>query len=173
MSAAMLIVRRSRLVAATNAAMALAVMVAASWYLAVESGAETPWYAVAMLIALLGFHVWQSLRHLTEAIPVVTIGPEGLGLPQASDAPIPWDGITRLGASRSLTMIGGGRLDLEVTPEIFARLRLGRRMFGDPVVKAIASPHGFSVMAQGLDHRAADMFAAIQTHWPPRLGGEG
>jgi hypothetical protein len=33
-------------------------------------------------------------------------------------------------------------------------------------------PYGISILAQGLDHRATTMMAAIETHWPPPAGPE-
>jgi len=163
-----LIVRRSRIVAGLNAGMALAVALGAAWYLGANfADAEAPWAGAAVVAALIGYQVWQNLRHMTDPTPVVAIGADGLSLPQNADAPIPWSAITRVGAARGFAMIGGGRLDLELSPEVFFQLRLGKRMMGDPVVKMAGLPYGVSILAQGLDHRATAMLAAIETHWPP------
>jgi hypothetical protein len=167
-----LAVRRSRLLAGLNAALALAVVIGAAWYLHAHfADADAPWVGAAMVAVLIGYQVWHNIRHILDPTPVVTVGPEGLGLPQNADAPIPWSAISRVGAARGFAMIGGGRLDVELLPEAFAHVRLGKRLMGDPVVKMPALPYGISIVAQGLDHRASDMLAAIETHWPPSTPG--
>ncbi len=164
-----LLVRRSRIVAGMNAALALAVVLAALGYVVTHaSEAEAPWMGAAMVAALIAFQAWRNLQYLTDRTPVVVIGPEGLALPLNADAPIPWTAISRLGAARGAARIGGGRLDFEVDPETFARIRLGKRMMGDPVVKMPALPYGISIVAQSLDHPAGAMQAAIEAFWPPR-----
>jgi hypothetical protein len=168
-----LVVRHSRVVAAMNGAMGLAVVLGALWYARANVGdAETPWMGAALVAALLGVHVWQCLQRFLDPTPVVAIGPDGLALPQATDTPIPWHAITRVGATRSMILMGGGRLDIEVDPDVFARIRLGKRMLGDPVVKMAGLPFGISVVAQGLDRRATDMIPAIEAYWPPRADPE-
>lgn len=167
-------VRRSRILAGLNAALALAVVIGAAWYLHAHfADAEAPWVGAAMVAVLIGYQVWHNVRHIIDPTPVVTIGPEGLGLPQNADAPIPWTAISRVGAARGFAMIGGGRLDVELLPEAFVGVRLGKRLMGDPVVKMPALPLGISIVAQGLDHRASDMLAAVELHWPPQSAAAG
>jgi hypothetical protein len=169
MSAPDLVVRRSRMVAGLNAAMAAAVTVAAAWFGVTEArGGGTPWYAVGMVVVLMGFYASMSLRHFLDTTPLLVVGPDGLGFPQSADAPIPWRSVTRLGAARSFALVGGGRLDIELEPEALVGLRLGQRLMGDPLVKMVGVPYGISLNAQGLDHRASDILAAIGRHWPPR-----
>ncbi|MFM8992391.1 MAG: hypothetical protein ACKOUS_22970 [Alphaproteobacteria bacterium] len=164
-----LVVRRSRAISAMNAAMAVCVLAAAVGFLFHRpDGEAVPWLGGAAIIALIGFHAVQSVRNLMDTTPLLTVGPEGLGLPQATDAPIPWTQVTGLGASRSMTLFGGGRLDIELVPEAFARVRLGRRLFGDAVVKTIGPTFSISFHAQGLDHKATEILAATAAYWPPR-----
>ncbi len=166
-----LVVRRSRTVSAMNAAMALCVMAAAvAFLLRRPEGEDMPWLGGAAVLLLLGFHAVQSVRSLFDDRPLLTVGPEGLGLPQATDAPIPWTQVAGLGASRSMTLLGGGRLDIDLAPEAFARVRLGRRLFGDAVVKTIGPTWSISFHAQGLDHKATDILAATAAFWPPAPG---
>jgi len=109
-----------------------------------------------------------SRSHFLDARPLLVVGPDGLLLPQHAEAPIPWDAIQRVGASRSFALVGGGRLDLDLTPEAFAGVRVGQRLMGDHVVKMVGSPFGISLLAQGLDRPASDMLAAIGQYWPAR-----
>jgi hypothetical protein len=164
-----LVVRRSRAVSAMNAAMAVLVLAAAIGFLFNRpEGEAIAWLGGAAVIVLIGFHAVQSVRNLLDTSPLLTVGPEGLGLPQATDAPIAWNEVTALGASRSMTLFGGGRLDVELAPEAFARVRLGRRLFGDAVVKTIGPTFSISFHAQGLDHKATEILAATAAYWPPR-----
>lgn len=164
-----LVVRRSRFVAGANAALASIVLVGAVWFLAAPAASgETPWIGAAMVVAIVAFQAWQSLRHLLQPTPVVVVEAGGLTLPQASDAPIPWTAISAVGAARSMTLIGGGRLDIGLAPEVLDRLTLGKRLLGDPIVRMPGIAPGVSVIAHGLDHNATQIQAAIAAHWPPR-----
>ncbi|MBL8701082.1 MAG: hypothetical protein JNK67_22090 [Alphaproteobacteria bacterium] len=163
-----LVVRRSRLIAGLTFAMAAILAVAAIWYaISVVRAGEVSWLGAGLVVTLLVFYAIQTGAQLRDDTPLAAIGPEGLRVPRASAAPIAWSEIRRVGASRSFSLNGGGRLDVEVVPEAFARLKLGNRLFGDAVVKMVGAPFGFSLLAQGFDHRASDMLAAIGRHWPP------
>ena len=94
-----LVVRRSRAVSTMNAAMAVLVLAAAIGFLFNRpEGEAIPWLGGAAVIVLIGFHAVQSVRNLLDTSPLLTVGPEGLGLPQATDAPIAWNEVTARGA---------------------------------------------------------------------------
>ncbi len=168
MKAPELVVRRSRLISIMNFVMAALLAIAAIWYtISMLSQGEGSWIGAGMVVALLVFYAWQTAWQLSDKTPLLVIGPDGLRLPSASARTIPWSEITRIGATRSFALVGGGRLDIEVTPAIFAELKLGKRLFGDPVVKMMVAPFGVSLIAQGLDHRASEMLAMVTQYWPP------
>ena len=167
MKAPELVVRRSRLIAGLTFGMAAILAVASIWYaISVVRAGEVSLLGAGLVVTLLVFYAIQTGAQLRDSTPLVIVGPEGLKVPRASATPIGWDEITRVGASRSFSLNGGGRLDVEVTPEAFARLKLGQRLFGDAVVKMIGAPFGFSLLAQGFDHRASDVLMAIGHYWP-------
>ncbi len=172
MKAPELVVRRSRIISAMNFLMALILASAAIWYaITMLHQGEGSWIGAGMVVALLGFYAWQTAWHLSDKAPLIAIGPEGMRLPSATAMTIPWPAITRIGATRSFALVGGGRLDIEVTPEIFAQLKLGKRLFGDPVVKMVVAPFGISLIAQGLDHRASEIMVMVTQYWPPASEG--
>lgn len=168
MKAPEFVVRRSRVISMMNFAMALILAIAAVWYaVSVLRNGEGSWLGAGMVVALLIFYAWQTAWQLSDKTPLIAVGPDGVRLPSATHKTIAWHEIRRLGATRSFALVGGGRLDIETTPEIFAELKLGKRLFGDPVVKMVAAPFGVSLIAQGLDHRAAEILAVITQYWPP------
>lgn len=169
MTAPELVVRRSRVIAGLTFAMAAILAVASIWYATnvVRSG-EVSLLGAGLVVTLLVFYAVQTGAQLRDSTPLVVVGPDGLRVPRASAVPIAWHEIMRVGASRSFSLNGGGRLDVAVTPEAYARLKLGQRLFGDAVVKMIGTPFGFSLIAQGFDHRASDVLAAIGRYWPPQ-----
>lgn len=167
MKAPELVVRRSRVISVMNFTMAVILAIAAIWYAgSMLRQGEGSWIGAGMVVALLVFYAWQTAWHLSDKVPLIAIGPEGMRLPSATAKTIPWRAITRIGATRSFALVGGGRLDIEVTPEVFVELKLGKRLFGDPVVKMVAAPFGVSLIAQGLDHRASEIMAMVTQYWP-------
>ena len=168
MKAPELVVRRSRVIAVMNFAMAAILAVAAIWYaLNLLHEGQGSWLGAGLVVVLLVFYAGQTGRQFFDKTPLIAIGPEGLRLPGATAKTIAWGEITRVGATRSFALVGGGRLDIEVTPEIFVELKLGKRLLGDAVVKMALAPSGVSLIAQGLDHRASEILAVITKYWPP------
>jgi hypothetical protein len=163
-----LVVRRARFHIALQFALALLLAGFACYYgwsqYLAEEGSTV---GTLLIVGLLVTYAVQVGRQCLDRTPIVIVGPAGLTLPPASPDPIAWPRVRHLGASRSLALVGGGRLDLQVDPEIYVRLKLGQRFLGDPIVKMARAPYGVSVIAQGLDHSAAAIFAAIHRHWPP------
>jgi hypothetical protein len=162
-------VRRSRVVTGLNAGMATLVTVASAWFGFGEAIAGgTSLLAVVTVVTLLAVYSWNATRNFLDGRPLLVVAPEGIWLPQHAQAPIPWHAIQRVGASRSFALVGGGRLDLDLAAEAFVQVRVGQRLMGDHVVKMVGTPFGISLLAQGLDHPASDVLAAIGRYWPPR-----
>lgn len=168
MKAPELVVRRSRLIAGLTFVLAATLAVAAVFYaISVVRAGEVSPLGAGMVVVLLVYYAVQTGLQARDATPLVVVGPEGIRVPRASPDVIAWSEIRNVGASRSFALNGGGRLDVEVTPEVYARLKLGNRLFGDAVVKMIGAPFGFSLLANGFDHRASDILLAIGRYWPP------
>ncbi|MBM3521809.1 MAG: hypothetical protein FJX57_02535 [Alphaproteobacteria bacterium] len=168
MKAPELVVRRSRLIAGLTFAMAaLLALGSIAYAFAVVRAGEASLLGAGLVVALLIFYAVQTGLQLRDTTPLVVVGPGGLRIPRASAEPIGWHEVLNVGASRSFAINGGGRLDVAVTPEAFARLKLGNRLTGDAVVKMNGAPFGFSLLAHGFDHRASDILTAIGHHWPP------
>jgi len=149
----------------SGAMLALAVATVAHAYSigAIHSGAQ---YATAGFFAvLMAAYLWQGFSQFLDRNPVLVVGPEGLSLPAAMAQPIPWRNISR--ADCFPRLLQKGRLEIQVDPDIFAKMRFGRRLFGDNVVARSALHGSFMIYAQGYDHKALEIFTALRTFWSP------
>jgi hypothetical protein len=163
-----LTVRRSRFHAWAVFALATGVACGAVAYaLQVFRSADGSMLAPVIIVALLAFYALQSWRQATDREPLLRISNEGIDIPSALPETIPWSAVRDVRATRSFVVLGGGRVDVEVKPEIALRLKLGSRLWGDSIVRMIGLPSSFSVVGQGLDHPARTIYAAIARHWPP------
>jgi hypothetical protein len=125
------------------------------------------WTVAGMFAFIAVFFLWQAIDQLRDRSPLVEIGPSGLRLRLASPDPIPWSRIWHAHATRGPLNFGGGRLDFQVDPAVFLRLKFGQRFMGDIVVKKRGQPNTFSVIAQPLEESADAIFAALKRYWPP------
>jgi hypothetical protein len=66
-----------------------------------------------------------------------------------------------------LRALGGGRLDVFVSAEMFVALKLGNRWMGDLIVKRAGLRPGFTILGASLDCPTKDIVEAIRRHWPP------
>lgn len=114
---------------------------------------------------LMAFYVWQLVGQIRDQRPLLIVAPDGLHLPASRDAPIPWPSIQRITCRAAL--IGRGRIDVEVDPEIYASLRLGSRILGDAIVRRAAVRGEFAILMQAADRSAVEAFTAIRRYWSP------
>ena len=120
-----------------------------------------------MFTFIAGYYALITFLQLRDRQPLLAVGPAGLHLPAASADPIPWSRISYLRAKQRVIPTLGGRLDIQVDPEIFLRLKLGQRIMGDFIVKQRGIPNTFTVLTKGLDRGTAEIEAAIKRYWPP------
>ncbi|MBI3707245.1 MAG: hypothetical protein HY246_06150 [Proteobacteria bacterium] len=114
--------------------------------------------------ALIAFYAWHAAGQFLDRRPQIVVDAAGLLLAAASPDPIPWQHIRR--ATAKTGWRGRARIDLEVDPETHARLKLGQRFMGDPIVRLRGRPTGLSILTQSLDRDAQAIFVAMQRHWP-------
>jgi hypothetical protein len=162
-----LIVRRSKRMAGLNlifASLVFGLAVAVVWY-AWNEGEKL--MVPAMFLGLAIFWGVMMGQQFRDEAPKVAIGRDGLDLPGVSDGPIPWGRIEELALGTGLRALGGGRLDVFVSAEIFAQLKLGNRWMGDMIVKRAGLRPGFTILGAHLDTSTASIVEAIRRHWPP------
>jgi hypothetical protein len=162
-----LVVRRSRLAAVVGAFGGAVFALAAGFFLlhAWREGEST--LAALFLFVLALAYAAQTVERLLRDRPVLAIRPDGLHLPACADRPIAWRSVRALGTARGPVAWRGGRVDVALEPEAFARLRPGQRLLGDAVTKLRFAPNAISIHASGLDHDATQIVAALSRHWPP------
>lgn len=166
----LLVARRSMRIAGLNlltASLGFGFSVAFVWY-AWREGADLigPLFLL-VLIAVYGVQAGQNFR---DDRPKVVVERAGLSLPAVTDAPIPWGEIEQVALGKGIRTLGGGRLDVVVSPQVFARLKLGQRWLGDPIVKRGGISPAFTVLGSALDTDMKTLFTAIRRHWPPGDG---
>jgi hypothetical protein len=162
-----LIVRRSRRMAGLNlifASLVFGLAVAVVWYAWNEGETLTVPLMFLALAAFWGVTMGQQFR---DDSPKVTVDRDGLGMPGISETPIPWTKIEELALGTGLRALGGGRLDIFVSPEAFAALKLGNRWMGDIIVKRAGLRPGFTILGASLDTSTKAIVEAIHRHWPP------
>jgi hypothetical protein len=169
MNASVFEVRRSRpfaIVHAVFTAALLGLALLSLWQIySTGEGSRDTLYASAFFSVILSVYFWTTVQHGLDREPLVVVTPEGLRLRGVLEAPIPWSEIRAVAYPGGLR--GRHRVDLEVTPEIRIKARLGSRWASDPVVGRSGSLGGISIVTQGLDARAPDLLAAIRRYWPP------
>jgi hypothetical protein len=168
-----LVVRRTRVAVWTNVLAAAMFIIAAVWLLVSSWELGESRLAAGFILFLALAHAVPAAQRVLHDRPVLAIRPDGLHLPGTAEAPIAWERIRALAPGRGFAAWRGGRVDLALEPEAFVKLRLGQRMLGDPVTKLRGAPAVIAIHANGLDHDAAAIVAALQRYWPPAGAGEG
>jgi len=168
MKPAELVVRRNRLATAVGAVGALVFVLATSWFAFHAWSIGESLLAPGFILALALFYAAQAVERLVRDRPVLAIRPDGLHLPAFADAPVPWERIRALSPAGGFAAWRGGRVDLALDAETFARIRPGQRFLGDPVTRLRGGPNAIAIHTRGLDHDAATIVAALHRYWPPR-----
>lgn len=158
-----LAVRRSAWFLAANLAVAAGVLALVLLNIAYQWQNDGPIAVAALFVLLVAVYAAQTARQLILRAPVVIVGPAGLTLPTAHDAPIPW-------ADIGDAALGGwplrSQVDLALPAETVMTLTLGQRYLGDAVIKRRGLAPGITIVARGLDRDAASILAAIHAFTP-------
>lgn len=124
-----------------------------------------PLLASAFFALLMAAYVWNTLVQYRDRRPQIVIRPDGLYLPTALPDPIAWSHVWNVapptGAFRRM------RLDIDIAPEIYTRMKLGQRFMGENIVRRKGVGGGMTIYTMGYEHNAAEIAAAIRRYWPP------
>jgi hypothetical protein len=162
-------VRRSRhyaLIQVVTAAALLALAIAALVQ-AYQAGAMTGRDRVGaalFFLAIMIFYLGRSLTQLRDRPAFLVIGPDGLRFPAALDGVVPWPKVEGI---KAFAGFGKGRIDVALDPEIYAGMRFGSRILGDPLIRRPKGGCEFSILLAGSDHRSPRVYAAMRRYWPP------
>jgi hypothetical protein len=161
----LLIVRRNRRATGMNllaASIAFGVAVATVWY-AWQEGQNV--LGPLFLLVLVTFYGVSAGQQFRDEEPKVVVERAGLLLPGVAAEPIAWSHVEEISVTTGLRAIGGGRVDVVVDAETFAKLKLGTRWLGDPVARKPGPRAAFSLMCGALDTPARTIHAAMRRHW--------
>jgi hypothetical protein len=162
----LLIVRRSRRMAGLNllvGSLGFGLAVASVWA-AWREGADLlgPCFLL-VLVAIYGVQAGQQFR---DDSPKLVVERAGLSIPGVIDGTIAWSRIEEIATTTGLRSLRGGRIDIVVDVETLARMKLGVRWLGDPIVRRGGQRAAFSIIGSVLDTDTKTIFAALRRHWP-------
>ncbi len=163
----LLIVRRSRRTTGLNllaGSLGFGLAVASVWS-AFETGESLlgPLFLL-VLITIYGVQAGQQFR---DDSPKLVVERAGLLLPDVLEGSVAWTQIEEIATTTGLRALGGGKIDIVVDIETFARMKLGTRWLGDPVVRGNGPRPTITIVCGALDANAKTIFAAMRRHWPP------
>lgn len=124
-----------------------------------------PLFASLLFAGLMAFYVWNLLAQYRDRRPQVIVGPAGLYLPSAHLEPVPWSHVWNVAPPSGV--FSRMRLDVDIAPEISARMKLGQRFMGENVVRRKGVGGGLTIYTMGYEHNAAEIAEAIRRYWPP------
>ena len=115
------------------------------------------------------FFLWQAAMQIRNRQPVIEIGAAGLRVAGVSENIVPWSRVIAVRGVNGFLGLAGGRVDVTVDTETFARLKFGYRFMGDPVVKKRGIPNTFSIITPQLEESPDRIVEAAKRYWsPPR-----
>lgn len=169
MSAAVFEVRRSRshVLMQIGFATFLVVLAAANLGNLLRHGdvERGPLFASVFFALLMAFYVWNLVNQYRDRRPQIVIGPDGLLLPNALPTPVPWSQVWNVAPPAGT--FTRTRLDIDIAPEIYARMKLGQRFMGESIVRRKGLGGGLTIYTTGFEHNAVELEAAIRKFWPP------
>ncbi|MBI3505571.1 MAG: hypothetical protein HY059_12075 [Proteobacteria bacterium] len=163
----LLVVRRSRRMTGLNlfaGSLGFGLAVASVWY-AWEAG--EPLLGPLFLLFLITVYGVQAGQQFRDDGPKLVVERAGLTMPGVIEGAIPWSSVEEIATTTGLRALVGGKVDVVVDLETYARMRLGTRWMGDPIVKAGGSRPAFRIIGNALDTDAKTIFAAMRRYWPP------
>lgn len=163
----LLVVRRSRRMTGLNllfGSLCFGLAVASVWAAWKEGGDLLGPIFLLVLVAVYGVQAGQQFR---DDSPKLVVERAGLSLPGVVDGPVAWARIEEIATTTGLRALGGGRIDVVVDLETYARMKLGTRWLGDPIVRRAGPRAALSIHGAALDTGTKTIFAAMRRHWPP------
>lgn len=120
-------------------------------------------FAGAAVLFCMGYYMWRAFDRLRNRGPVIEVRPEGIMLRIREDRRYPWNDVTQvaLGRHRMRT-----RLEITISPERFAELRLPNLFVDDNFAGIRNKPFTIGITGQGLDRPLTDALEEIKRHRP-------
>jgi hypothetical protein len=119
--------------------------------------------AGAAVLFCMGFYMWRALDRLRDPGPVIEVRSEGVMLRIREARRYPWDDITMVAMGRHRMR---SRLEITVSPERFAELRLPTLFVDDNFSALRNKPFTIGITGQGLDRPLTDALEEIKRHRP-------
>lgn len=121
------------------------------------------YFGAAAVLFCMGYYMWRALKRLHDPGPVIEVRPEGVMLRIGQPRRYLWQDIAMVGMGRHRMR---SRLEITVTPELFAQLRLPNLFVDDNFTGIRNKPFTIGITGQGLDRPLTDAFEEIKRHRP-------
>ena len=117
---------------------------------------------IAVLLCM-GYYMLRALNRLRDPGPVIEVRPEGVQLRIREPRRFLWKDVTMVAMGRQRMR---ARLEITVSPELFAELRLPNLFVDDNFSSVRTKPFTIGITGQGLDKPLTDAFEEIKRHRP-------
>jgi hypothetical protein len=117
---------------------------------------------IAVLVCM-GYYMLRALNRLRDPGPVIEVRPEGVQLRIRQPRRFLWRDVTMVAMGRHRLR---SRLEITVSPELFAELRLPNLFVDDNFAGIRTKPFTIGITGQGLDRPLSDAFEEIRRHRP-------
>lgn len=121
------------------------------------------YFGAAAVLFCMGYYIWRALKRLHDPGPVIEVRPEGVMLRIKEPRRYLWNEITMVAMGRHRMR---GRLEITVSPDRFAELRLPNLFVDDNFTGIRNKPFTIGITGQGLDRPLLDAFEEIRRHRP-------
>jgi hypothetical protein len=120
-------------------------------------------FAGAAVLLCMGYYMWRAFDRLRNRGPVIEVRPEGIMLRIRENRRYPWSDVTQVALGRHRLR---QRLEITVSPERFAELRLPTLFVDDNFAAIRNKPFTIGITGQGLDRPLMDALEEIKRHRP-------
>ena len=117
---------------------------------------------IAVLLCM-GYYMLRALNRLRDPGPVIEVRPEGVQLRIREPRRFLWKDVTMVAMGRQRMR---ARLEITVSPELFAELRLPNLFVDDNFSSVRTKPFTIGITGQGLDKPRTAAFEEIKRHRP-------
>ncbi|MDF3075196.1 MAG: hypothetical protein K0S54_2863 [Alphaproteobacteria bacterium] len=115
------------------------------------------------VLVCMGYYMLRALNRLRDPGPVIEVRPEGVQLRIRQPRRFLWQDVTMVAMGRHRLR---SRLEITVSPELFAELRLPNLFVDDNFAGIRTKPFTIGITGQGLDRPLSDAFEEIRRHRP-------
>jgi len=117
------------------------------------------WVVIGGICAVMATYIFRAITRMTAKLPVIVVRPEGIVLTIGQPRMFRWAEIETVALGRKFIR---RRLEIRVSPECFAELRLPSFVSDDNFMAAKGKPFTIGITGQGFDRPLTDIVEAVR-----------